>query len=68
MTVIWGHQYYFLLILHRTCHIYNQTCSFPCQVLSRSVAVVMQHYYAPEMDETARFFLMCDRFFDCLNV
>ncbi len=32
------------------------------------MSVVMENYYAPEMSETARFFLLCDRFFDCLNV
>ena len=27
----------------------------------------MAAYYGPEMSETAKFFLLIDRFFDCLN-
>lgn len=37
------------------------------QVLSHQVGRVMQEYGGPEQQETARFILLMDRFFDCLN-
>ncbi|KAK7112314.1 uncharacterized protein [Littorina saxatilis] len=37
------------------------------QVLSRSVGLVMQSYGSEECQETAKFILYMDRFFDCLN-
>ncbi|XP_062585102.1 uncharacterized protein LOC134246755 [Saccostrea cucullata] len=37
------------------------------QVLSSSVARVMEAYYGPQMSETATLFKLVDRFFDCLN-
>ena len=36
------------------------------QVLSTKVGRALQRF-GPEMSETAKFVLMCDRFFDCLN-
>ncbi|KAK7481901.1 hypothetical protein BaRGS_00026809 [Batillaria attramentaria] len=37
------------------------------QVLSYSVGKIMQEYGGPDCQETARFILLMDRFFDCLN-
>lgn len=37
------------------------------QVLSRSVGLVIQNYGGDESSETAKFILLMDRFFDCLN-
>ncbi|XP_062588177.1 uncharacterized protein LOC134249818 [Saccostrea cucullata] len=37
------------------------------QVLSHTVSSVMSAYYGPEMSETSKFFMLVDRFFDCLN-
>lgn len=41
---------------------------FSLQVLSDSVGRVMTVYGSDEMSETAKFILLMDRFFDCLNV
>ena len=38
------------------------------QVLSETVASVLSEYGCPESLETAKFCLMMDKFFDCLNV
>ncbi|KAK7112467.1 hypothetical protein V1264_011920 [Littorina saxatilis] len=41
--------------------------SLAAQVLSNRVGRVMQTYGKPEVQETAKFVLLMDRFFDCLN-
>lgn len=38
------------------------------QVLSHSVGSVMQTFGDPDCHETAKFVLLMDKFFDCLNV
>ncbi|XP_021339576.1 uncharacterized protein LOC110440757, partial [Mizuhopecten yessoensis] len=38
------------------------------QVLSNTVSAVMAAYYGPDLSETAKFFSVVNRFFDCLNV
>ena len=38
------------------------------QVLSSTVSSVLQNYGGPECQQTAKFCMMMDHFFDCLNV
>ena len=44
------------------------TVPFLMQVLSESVGKALQLMGGPEVQETARFILMFDKFFDALNV
>ena len=49
--------------LHNS-YIYVNLCK---QVLSHSVGSVMQTFGAEDCQETAKFILLMDKFFDCLN-
>ncbi|KAK6181946.1 hypothetical protein SNE40_009722 [Patella caerulea] len=42
--------------------------NFAAQVFSRSVGKVIEKFGGEEAQETAKFILLIDRFFDCLNV
>lgn len=52
--------------LHLTAHSVMNV-RLAAQVLSYSVGSVMQHHGGVEARETAKFILLMDRFFDCLN-
>ena len=54
-------------------HIYLNSYStinvkLAAQVLSYSVGTIMKEFGGPDCQETAKFFLHMDRFFDCMNV
>ena len=42
--------------------------SLAAQILSETVSTVMNTFGSPDMTATAKFLLMMDKFFDCLNV